>query len=57
LPLIGRWPEIPGLWIAAGHEGLGITTALGTAGLLLDLIQGNQPAIEPASFDPVRSMN
>ena len=27
LPLIGRWDELPGVIIAAGHEGLGITTA------------------------------
>ena len=25
LPLIGPWPETPGLYLAAGHEGLGIT--------------------------------
>ena len=29
LPLIGAWEPTPGLWIAAGHEGLGITTSLG----------------------------
>src|SRR4030095_13140413 len=27
LPLIGRWEAAPGLFVAAGHEGLGITTA------------------------------
>ena len=31
LPLIGPWDATPGLWIAAGHEGLGITTSLATA--------------------------
>ncbi len=29
LPLVGMWE--PGLWVAAGHEGLGVTTAPGTA--------------------------
>jgi glycine/D-amino acid oxidase-like deaminating enzyme len=54
LPLIGRWDGTPGLWIAAGHEGLGITTSLGTAGLLADLIAGRTPAIDPAPFAPAR---
>jgi glycine/D-amino acid oxidase-like deaminating enzyme len=54
LPLIGRWEGTPGLWIAAGHEGLGITTSLGTAGLLADLIAGRAPAIDPAPFAPTR---
>jgi glycine/D-amino acid oxidase-like deaminating enzyme len=54
LPLIGRWDATPGLWIAAGHEGLGITTSLGTAGLLADLIAGRGPAIDPAPFAPAR---
>lgn len=54
LPLIGRWEPTPGLWIAAGHEGLGITTSLGTAGLLADLIAGRTPAIDAAPFAPGR---
>lgn len=56
LPLIGRWERTPGLWIAGGHEGLGITTSLGTAGLLADLIAGRKPAIDPAPFAPGRRM-
>ena len=50
----GMWE--PGLWVAAGHEGLGITTALGTARLLADLVLGRAPAIDPAPFDPRRAM-
>lgn len=57
LPLIGRWEGTPGLWIAAGHEGLGITTSLGTAGLLADLIAGRTPAIDPAPFAPGRRVD
>jgi glycine/D-amino acid oxidase-like deaminating enzyme len=56
LPLIGRWPEVPGLWIAAGHEGLGITTSLGTASVLADLIAGREPAIDAAAFAPDRAL-
>ncbi|RAU47551.1 MULTISPECIES: FAD-binding oxidoreductase [unclassified Pseudomonas] len=33
-PLIGEHPAQPGLWLAVGHEGLGVTTATGTARLL-----------------------
>jgi glycine/D-amino acid oxidase-like deaminating enzyme len=52
LPLIGRWDPIPGVWIAAGHEGLGITTSLGTAQLLVDQIAGRATAIDATSFSP-----
>ncbi len=54
LPLIGMWE--PGLWVAAGHEGLGVTTALGTARLLADLALGRKPAIDAAPYDPRRKM-
>ncbi len=57
LPLIGAWEEVPGLWIAAGHEGLGITTSLGTGQLIADLIVGQQPAIDPAPFAPARVLS
>jgi D-hydroxyproline dehydrogenase subunit beta len=53
-PFIGAWPDTPGLWIAAGHEGLGITTALGTGQLLADLILDRPPAIDPAPYSPAR---
>lgn len=56
LPLVGRWDREGGIWVAAGHEGLGITTAMGTAALLADLIAGRAPAIDPAPFDPHRPM-
>ena len=56
LPLIGRWSEVPGLWIAAGHEGLGITTSLGTAALLADLVAGREPAIDAGPYAPDRGV-
>lgn len=49
LPFISRLDR-DGLWIAAGHEGLGITTALGSARLLTDLILGREPCMDPAPF-------
>jgi glycine/D-amino acid oxidase-like deaminating enzyme len=54
LPLIGAWPPVAGVWIAAGHEGLGITTSLGTADLLADLIAGREPPIDARPFAPAR---
>lgn len=54
LPMIGRWAPDKPLWIAAGHEGLGITTALGTAVLLADLVAGRAPSIDPAPYAPAR---
>lgn len=52
LPLIGAWEE--GLLVAAGHEGLGITTAPATGRLVADLLLGRRPALDPAPFDPTR---
>ena len=56
LPLIGRWEPTPGLWIAAGHEGLGITTSLATASLLADQIAGRPTAIPCEPYSPMRAM-
>lgn len=57
LPYIGRWPATEGLWIAAGHEGIGIMTATGTGRLLADLVTGREPAIDLAPFDPARALD
>jgi len=56
LPLIGRWDPVPGVWIAAGHEGLGITTSLGTARLLVDQIAGRATQIDAVPFSPLRAV-
>lgn len=55
LPLIGPWGEKPGLYVAAGHEGLGITTALGTARLVADAILGRQSPIDSEPYSPMRA--
>lgn len=54
LPLIGRHPEFANIFVAAGHEGLGITTATGTAEIICDQILGRESAIDAAPFDPAR---
>lgn len=57
LPLIGEWPELEGVWLAAGHEGLGITTSLGTARILATLIVGGEPETDPAPYSPARVLS
>nr|WP_314860150.1 FAD-binding oxidoreductase [uncultured Undibacterium sp.] len=49
LPYIGPHPSRKNVWMATGHEGLGITTSLATAEILKDQIcqQTSKIAIEP----------
>ncbi len=54
LPLIGRHAALEGVWLAAGHEGLGITTATGSARLLAELVTGRRPSLDARPFDPAR---
>jgi glycine/D-amino acid oxidase-like deaminating enzyme len=54
LPLIGPWPTDPSLLLATGHEGLGITTSLGTARILADQITGAKPEIRVEPYWPSR---
>ena len=42
------------IWLATGHEGLGITTSLGTGKLLADLLLERPTAIDAAPFAPSR---
>jgi D-hydroxyproline dehydrogenase subunit beta len=55
LPLIGAWPEDKTVFLATGHEGLGITTSLGTARLLVDQIIGRKSAIPVEPYSPSRT--
>jgi D-hydroxyproline dehydrogenase subunit beta len=54
LPLIGPVPGDPSLWLATGHEGLGITTALASAELLACEFSGTVPPISPTPYLPAR---
>ncbi len=54
LPLIGPDGENERLYLATGHEGLGITTSLGTARLLVDQIMNRTPAIPVGPYLPSR---
>ncbi len=54
LPLIGPSADAPNLFLATGHEGLGITTSLGTARLLVDQLLERPSAIPPEPYLPAR---
>ena len=54
LPIIGRHPTRPRLWLALGHEGLGVTTAPGTAMLMAAAITG-QGGLRELDAEPYRA--
>jgi glycine/D-amino acid oxidase-like deaminating enzyme len=54
LPLIGSWPEDDTLYLATGHEGLGITTSLATAKLLVSAMLGERAEIDARPYLPSR---
>ena len=56
LPYIGEIPGFESVYAAAGHEGLGITTALGTAEILTDQIVGRPSTIPIAPYLPSRKI-
>ena len=53
-PLIGAHPSVPRVWLAAGHEGLGITTALATAELLAQQSLQQPCTLAPEVWSPQR---
>lgn len=50
LPLLGAHPQHTWLWLALGHEGLGVTTALGSAALLAAQIGRQAPEIDDSPY-------
>jgi D-hydroxyproline dehydrogenase subunit beta len=52
LPVIGKLSE--GVYIAGGHEGLGLTMALGTAELIADAVVGRKSVVDAEPFSPRR---
>ncbi|HXS69817.1 MAG TPA: FAD-dependent oxidoreductase [Candidatus Polarisedimenticolia bacterium] len=54
VPIIGPSTVSDRIWLATGHEGLGITTSLGTARLLADLLLDRSCEISPEPFAPSR---
>ena len=57
LPILGAHPNRPGLWLAVGHEGLGITTAPASAQILAAQITGRALPLNPAPYSAARFAN
>ncbi len=55
LPFIGESPESSGVYLATGHEGLGISTSLATAKLLCDLLLNRESVIPREPYSPSRT--
>lgn len=55
-PILGQVPDIPNLYIAAGHFRSGIHLAPATAERIADLIQGRSPQVESSAFETGRAL-
>ncbi|CAN6485493.1 unnamed protein product [Victoria cruziana] len=49
-PIIGPVPGLPKLILAAGHEGAGLTMAMGTSEMVVDMVLNNAPKIDPTPY-------
>lgn len=49
-PILDRSPSMRNVWIAAGHNMLGLSMAAGTGKFMKELILGEQPHIDPKHF-------
>jgi len=54
LPLVGPCADLPGVWLATGHEGLGITTSLGSAEILAAAIAAAPCPLDCGPLLPAR---
>lgn len=50
IPYIGRHPDIAGLYVCAGHHRCGFATAPASAQLVVDLLLGNRPSVNPDPY-------
>jgi D-amino-acid dehydrogenase len=49
-PIIGRSPALDNVWVAAGHNMLGLSMAPATGKLVAELLGGRPPHVDPAPF-------
>jgi D-amino-acid dehydrogenase len=54
LPIIGPSPALANVWIAAGHNMLGLSMAPATGRLVAQLVAGESPDIDPRPYSPAR---
>ena len=50
LPIVDRSPKRPGVWVAAGHNMLGLSMAPATGRLVAELATGAEPHIDPGPY-------
>jgi glycine/D-amino acid oxidase-like deaminating enzyme len=50
LPFVGPVPGQDGVWLATGHEGLGITTSMGSGRIIAAMVAGAVPEIDPRPY-------
>jgi D-amino-acid dehydrogenase len=50
LPIIGPSRSMPNVWIAAGHNMLGLSMAPATGKLLAELVTGAKPHLDPSPY-------
>ena len=54
LPIIDRSPADENVWLAVGHNMLGISMATGTGRLIAELMDGDTPHVDPAPYSALR---
>ncbi len=54
LPIVGRSPALSNVYLAAGHNMLGLSMAPATGKLIAELVNGQTPHIDPAPYSPAR---
>jgi glycine oxidase len=50
IPVIDRHPDFDNVFVNAGHYRYGVTLAPASAELLVDLMEGTSPALDPAPY-------
>ena len=54
LPLIGPSPALSNVFVAAGHNMLGLSMAPATGRLVAEMLDGRKPHIDPKPYRPER---
>ncbi|MED6151000.1 hypothetical protein PIB30_078095 [Stylosanthes scabra] len=56
-PMIGLVPGLSNVYLAAGHEGGGLSMALGTAEMVADMVLGHPTKVDSAPFAVNRGLD
>jgi D-amino-acid dehydrogenase len=54
VPILGPTPSLGNVWLATGHNMLGVTLAPATGKLIAELLSGKRPHLDPAPYAPTR---